>query len=48
MDEPVRIFLCDTQIPGDLGTEVMRVRAYSVAAVIGLRYHDGEQLALPA
>lgn len=35
-----------TELPLDLGTEVMRVRLSSVEAVVRLRRHDGEHLPL--
>jgi len=44
VDEGVsRLLIGET---GDLGTEVMRMRAYSVDAVVGFADHDREHLAL--
>ena len=48
MGERVGLVLGDGKIPGDLGTEVVRVRADSVAAVIGPRHDHSEEFALPA
>lgn len=48
MGERVGLVFGDGKIPCDLGTEVVRVRANSVAAVVGPRHDHGEEFALPA
>ena len=48
MDERVRLLLGDGKVPCDLGPEVVRVRADSVAAVVDPRHHHGDELPLPA
>ena len=45
MDQPVGFFaVLNVELSGDLGTEVVGVRAYSVNAVVRGRDHHGEYL----
>jgi len=48
VDKPVRlVFIGDPEAGGDLGTEVVGMRAYSVKASVYRRDHHRQHLALP-